>query len=193
LKISFCKDAEELAGEYDSTPLPPEVIGQRPILSPKRDVIDHLVKNGHSNPGYLDGTKLLSGLLQVSGVRIDSPQYEGMLGGGLEDLLANMMIGSKNKAAQNQYLQATQLLTELKAVIQRLNNFFYEVMRDRDANKPLDQKDLMILLKVMGLYAFLSRFPNIISSLCSADLGTIHSALGHMQKWCLGSESLRTF
>jgi hypothetical protein len=160
------KDAEEVAGEFDSTPPPPEVIGQRPILSPKRDVVDHLVKTGHSNPGYLEGTKLLSGLLQVSGVRIDSPQYEGMLGGGLEDLLANMMIGSKNKAAQNQYLQATQLITELKTVIQRLNNLFYEVMRDRDANKPLDQKDFIILLKVTDLYAFVSRFPNIIGSLC---------------------------
>jgi len=176
------KDAEELAGELDSTPPPPEVIGQRPILSPKRDVIDHLVKTGHSNPGYLDGTKLLSGLLQVSGVRIDSPHYESMLGGGVEDLLANMMIGSKNKAALNQYLQATQLITELKTVIQRLNNLFYEVMRDRDANRPLDQKDFIILLKVTDLYAFVSHFPNIIGSLCSADLGTIHSALGHMQK-----------
>jgi hypothetical protein len=176
------KDAEDVAAELDCTPPPPEIIDWRPILSPKRDVVDHLVKNGHANPGYLDGTKLLSALLLVSGVRIDSPQYEGKLGGGVEDLLANMMITSKNKAAQIQYLQDTQFITEVKAVIERLNNLFYEVMRDRDAHKPLDQKDFMILLKVTDVYAFVSRFPKIIGSLCSADLGTIHAALGHMQK-----------
>jgi hypothetical protein len=49
IKISG-KDAEELAGECDSTPPLPDIIGQRPIFSPKRDVVDHLVKNGHKNP-----------------------------------------------------------------------------------------------------------------------------------------------
>lgn len=43
-------DGEELAKEFDCTPPEPEITGQRPILTPKQEVVDHLLKNGHSNP-----------------------------------------------------------------------------------------------------------------------------------------------
>jgi hypothetical protein len=44
------QDSEELAKAFDATPPLPEIIGQRPILTPVQDVIGHLVRRGHKNP-----------------------------------------------------------------------------------------------------------------------------------------------
>ncbi len=43
------EDAEELAREFDCTPPSPDIIGFRPILTPKQNVVEHLVRNGHTN------------------------------------------------------------------------------------------------------------------------------------------------
>ena len=68
------QDAEELAKEFDATPPPPEQIGWKPILSPKQEVIEHLLKNGHSNPGYAPFTqKWLVGLTETAGMEFQRP------------------------------------------------------------------------------------------------------------------------
>lgn len=43
-------DAEELAKQFDRTPPPPDVIGQRPKLSVSPDPVGHLLRSGHQNP-----------------------------------------------------------------------------------------------------------------------------------------------
>jgi hypothetical protein len=165
------EDAELVAKVFDHTPPPVEVIGQRPILSPKRDVIDHLIKNGHSNPKHLDGTKILVLFRQVMGEHMDSPTYaRPMTGGGVEDMIGNLIIGSKNKAAYKQHQKDVELLAEFKAVVNnRLNNLFYEVMRDRDADKPFDTGDMTVILKMLEAYPFVQSFPNMLVDLCDPN------------------------
>ncbi len=43
------RDAEELAKQFDRTPPPPEITGQRPVLSIVRDPVSHLVLAGHES------------------------------------------------------------------------------------------------------------------------------------------------
>jgi energy-coupling factor transporter ATP-binding protein EcfA2 len=44
------EDAEELAKQFDRTPPPPDVAGQRPILSISQNPVEHLVRVGHQDP-----------------------------------------------------------------------------------------------------------------------------------------------
>src|SRR5439155_8089383 len=43
-------DAEEVAGVFDCTPPAPAIIGQRSTFTYKQDIVNHLLRNGHSNP-----------------------------------------------------------------------------------------------------------------------------------------------
>lgn len=62
------EDAEELAKQFDRTPPPPDVVGQRPKLTISQDPVGHLVRSGHDNPLVREivGYELSSWVSQVS-------------------------------------------------------------------------------------------------------------------------------
>lgn len=172
-------DAGVAAKVFDHTPPPPEITGQRPILSPKRDVIEHLIKNGHSNPRHIEGTKVLVIFRQVMGEHVESPTLaRPMMGGGWEDMVANMIIGGKNRAAQRQHQRDVELMAEFKAVVNnKLNNLFCEVMKDRNPMKPFDTGDMTIIMKMIEAYPFVCSFPKMLEALCDPSPNMHLSAL----------------
>src|SRR5258708_2391171 len=161
-------DGEELAKEFDATPPPPEIVSQRSILSPKREVIDHLLKNGHSNPEYAPFThKWLVFFTEALGMKFDRPSFHQT---------DNLIAIARQYHAGKQYRNAVYLQTDLKIVVQRYNNFFYEVMRDRDAAKPLDEKDFITVMQVAELYDLI-KYPDLIRALCSPDGALIQQGI----------------
>src|SRR5262249_43242165 len=48
----------------------------------------------------------------------------------------------------------------------RLNNLFYEVMRDRNPMKPFDQEDMTVIFKLIEAYPFVQSFPQMLQALC---------------------------
>lgn len=172
-------DAGVAAKVFDHTPPAPEIIGQRPVLSPKRDVIEHLINNGHSNPRHIEGTKVLVLFKQVLGERVESPHYaRPMSGGGWEDIVGNIMIGNRNRKAAKQYQQDVELLAQFKAVVNnKLNNLFYEVMKDRNPLKPFDSGDMTIIMKMIEAYPFVMSFPKMLEALCDPSPNMHLSAL----------------
>jgi|GEM_PF-1964072 len=141
------EDGEELAKEFDSTPPPPEVIGQKPVLTPKREVIDHLLKNGHSNPNYAALThKYLVGFDMICKMEFDRPH----MAGATNSITANILLGMRNRQAMKQYSNEVNLLQDLQVAMQKLNNFLYEVMRDRSGNKPLPQSMFITFAQVLA-------------------------------------------
>lgn len=171
------QDAEDLAKEFDATPPPPDVIGQRPVLTPKREVIDHLLKNGHSNPKYLEGAKILMGLTEVAGLRINQPQYRQV-----KNILepGDMILAFRQYKAGKQYAESVQLQADVRLLLQRLNTFFYEVMRDHNSQKPFDQEDMVTLLKVAEVYDLVKQMPQVIPLLCSPDGARIQQGVDHL-------------
>jgi hypothetical protein len=171
------QDAEELAKEFDATPPPPDVIGQRPILTPKRDVIDHLLKNGHSNPAYMRGAKVLLGLTEAAGTRIDQPQFRH-----ITNILQpeNMILAFRQYKAGRQYAESVQLQEDVKVLLQRLNNLFYEVMRERNPLKRFILDDLVILLRVTNLYDLVKHVPPVIVLLGSPDSAAIQRGVDYL-------------
>ncbi len=119
------KDADELAGEFDSTPPPPEIIGQKPIYSPKRDVVDHLVKNGHKNPAVnsFASTYLV----------------------GLDDVLKRYATKEKiDWMDHTSFFEESFLaVADLREGIHELNNTLYACMVDHDAQKPISPYTLL--------------------------------------------------
>ena len=119
------KDAEELAAEFDSTPPPPEIIGQKPIYSPKRDVVDHLVKNGHKNPAVnsFASTYLV----------------------GLDDVLKRYATKEKiDWMDHTSFFEESFLaVADLREGIHELNNTLYACMVDHDAQKPISPYTLL--------------------------------------------------
>jgi hypothetical protein len=125
LKISG-KDAEELAAEFDSTPPPPEIIGQRPIFSPKRDVVDHLVKNGHKNPLVNSFTsEYLVPLTDLLREYATKDEIDWM------DKTSFFELGSFMK------------VDDLREGIHELNNTLYACMVDHDAYRPISPYTLL--------------------------------------------------
>ena len=118
-------DAEELAGEFDSTPPPPEIIGQKPIYSPKRDVVDHLVRNGHKNPvvNSFTSTYLVP----------------------LTDLLSqNANRKHIDWTHETRFFEESILVVDdLRQGMHDLNNTLYACMVDHDAQKPISPYTLL--------------------------------------------------
>lgn len=133
LKISG-KDAEELAAEFDSTPPAPGVIGQRPMLAPKRDVIEHLVKNGHTNPLVNAFTTTYLARL------VDFLREKGGRGG-----VINLM--DERSFSELSMVHAD----DVRQGIQEFNETLYACMGDRDAQKPISPYTLLA-------FAFYFRF-----------------------------------
>jgi hypothetical protein len=165
------QDAEELAKEFDATPPPPDIIGQRPILTPKRDVIEHLLQNGHSNPAYSKGAVVLELLTEQAGTPINRPQLRHT---------DNLILAFQQYRVRKQYVQAAQMQADLKALIQSLNIFFYEVMRDRNPYKPFNQQDIITLLKFVELDFVVKAAPQVIPLLCSADSAQVQQGVTYL-------------
>lgn len=161
------EDGEEIAKEFDATPPPAEQIGWKPILSPKRDVIEHLLKSGHSNPAYLDAAKILAGMTEVAGISIDRPNFRET---------DNVISIALQMRAGKQYRNNVELQQDLKVDLQRLNNLFFEVMRDRDANKPIPEDIMTTIIKAFEGYNIVKGSPDIIPLLCSADGAKLQQA-----------------
>src|SRR6266567_7360114 len=119
------QDAVELAKEFDSTPPPPEIIGQRPIFSPKRDVVDHLVKNGHKNPivNSFASTYLVS-LTDLLSRNANRKQIDWM---------------DKTSFFEESFLA----VDDLREGNHELNNTLYACMVDHDAQKPISPYTLL--------------------------------------------------
>src|SRR5205085_6662902 len=119
------KDADELAGEFDSTPPEPLIIGQRPIFSPKRDVVDHLVKNGHKNP------------------TVNSFTAEYLV--PLTDLLSQYANRKQiDWTDQTSFFEEGYLVVDdLREGIHELNNTLYACMVDHDAYRPISPYTLL--------------------------------------------------
>jgi hypothetical protein len=117
--VVFCvpTDAPELSGQFDCTPPPPEIIGWRPVLTPKLDVVDHLVKNGHKNPAVnCFASKYLVPLLDA--FRVVKGYW-------------NMSNG------RSIFEMNTLELSDARIGIQELNNVLYSCMVDRDPHKAI--------------------------------------------------------
>jgi hypothetical protein len=127
------KDADELAGEFDSTPPAPEIIGWRPILTPKNDVVDHLRKQGHTNP-------------HVSAFVIDY-------------LVPAMRVVEKHRKEYYRVNVSPRpgeprhkiLIADLDEALQQLNTFLFSVMADRSAEKPIPP---LVFWMFASLYGF---------------------------------------
>ncbi len=121
------EDAIELAKEFDATPPPPDVIGQRPILAPKRDVLDHLCKNGHRVP---EVTHFATHYLVPA-----------------KDLLARYNRQAYIFLRETKFFEHPTLFSvaDLRTGLDQLNTLLYEVMRERDAQKPLPPLVILII------------------------------------------------
>ncbi len=127
------KDADELAGEFDSTPPPPEIIGWRPILTPKNEVIDHLRKQGHTNA-------------HVSAFVIDY-------------LVPAMRVVENHRKEYYRVSVSPRpgeprhkiLIADLDEALQQLNTFLFRVMTDRSAEKPIPP---LVFWMFASLYGF---------------------------------------
>lgn len=169
------EDGEELAKEFNATPPEPEVIGQRPVLTPKREVIEHLLKNGHSNPGYAPFTqKWLAALTEIAGMKIDRP------GSFRSHTVVGDVMQMRN--ASN-YKKQVQLQTELKVEMQKLNNFLYEVMKERDDAKPIPRELFLVVAQASEFYPVIKDNNINIDNLLAVDatlrdqeLNRIHQA-----------------
>src|SRR6266699_638137 len=119
------EDAEELAKQFNIVPTPPDIIGQRPIYSPKRDVVDHLVKNGHKNQ------------------MVNSFASHYII--PLTDLLrqyANK--GTIDWMDQTSFFEESYLaVDDLREGINELNNTLYACMVDHDAYIPISPYTLL--------------------------------------------------
>jgi hypothetical protein len=123
----------------------------------------------------LQGTKLLTGFMEIAGFRLDRPQFNDPG----ENVLAMVM---QHRTA-SKYRKLVEQQTDLKVVIQNLNNFFYEVMRDRDAYKPFHPDDFIVIFKICEVYDLVDHFEGILPDLCSPDKQTIESALTTIRYW----------
>lgn len=138
------KDAAELSKEFDSTPPEPLAIGTRPILTPKQDAVDHLVKNGHSNPtinsfihkylsqgqGYLQQKKTVR-VLEARG-------------------FSNMFFYVKNLSYYD--LEPH----EVASAFNQMSRFFYQVMSTQ-------QPDMVIPEEAVVLFSKWCDFPYLFS------------------------------
>jgi len=158
-------DAGEMAVNFDSTPPPPIVIGQRPVLTPKRDVVEHLLKNGHSNPKHEWFIKWLVGLKEIAGLTFDRPQYRPQY-----EQPEQFIAVVRQMWANKQYRHEKELQEDAGIVLARLNFLFYEVMRDRDSAKPIPSADFITIAKVGQFYDLIKpekRNQELIAMLCS--------------------------
>ncbi len=125
--VVFCvpTDAPELAGQFDSTPPQSEIIGQRPIFSPKRDVVDHLVRNGHKDPtvNSFASTYLVS-LTDLLSQNANRKQIDWM---------------DKTSFFEESFLA----VDDLREGINELKNTLYACMVDHDAQKPISPYTLL--------------------------------------------------
>ncbi len=119
--IVFCvpTDAVELAGQFDCTPPAPDIVGYRPILTPKQDVLDHLKKNGHVHPQV---SQFLSDYLipMLRTLENNKRTYY--------PILVSLGQGQPRRKVQ---------MSDLDEACNQLNTFLFSIMRDRDAHKPL--------------------------------------------------------
>src|SRR5579859_7413033 len=151
-------------------------------LSPKRDVIDHLLKNGHTNPSCLQGIKLLTALREVAGLHVQRKQYRPQT-----RLPEQLIIMYRQHRAGREYEKAVALQTEVKATLERLNNFFYEVMRDRNPDKPFATEDMKTILQVFEVYWILQDEPKVLSLLCSPVGDHVLQGITYLQRLTAGN------
>jgi len=119
------QDAAELAKEFDTTPPPPDIIGQRPLFSPKRDVVDHLVKNGHKNPMVNTfASEYIVSLTDVLRQNANRQTIDWM---------------DKTKFFELSFLA----VDDLREGIHELNNILYACMVDHNAQKPISPYTLL--------------------------------------------------
>ncbi len=125
-------DAHELAGQFDITPAPErieeiekeELIGQRPVRAYKRDVIGHLLRQGHEDErvmafviGYLRELKFASEQQVRQERREHWSRYTGTS-------YTSEMIYPVNSLGIAYNPEA------LKPVLEKLNDYLFEGMRD---------------------------------------------------------------
>ena len=173
------QDAEELAKEFDATPPPPVQTGWKPVLAPKREVVEHLLKNGHSNPQYLEAAKWLVVLTEAAGMQFDRPDYYQT---------DNLIAGFRQMRAGRHYAQTLQLQQDLKIGIQRLNHLFFEVMRDHNAMLPFPEQLFVTIMQAMEVFDIIKNRPQLITDFCSPDGAQLNIAIQYVQSSTMGSK-----
>src|SRR5205807_10417847 len=112
------EDGVELSKNFDTTPPPPEVIGKRPVLVPKQDVIRHLLEQGHPNTDAMAFQKYLIFFKELAGEHIDQPHYLKNYSGGV---VGGVIVGMRNRSAANKYYDLQKLQQEVKITLHGLN------------------------------------------------------------------------
>jgi hypothetical protein len=157
-------DAAELAREFDCTPPPPEIIGQRPILVPKQNVIEHLLRNGHTNSAV---NSFVQTYLVPAEVR-RSQDKTTLYSKGLFD-----------------YYYVNLKPSEIVEALSSLNSVFYTTMSKSSGAVSLPEKTLILWSKIANFFYVFDKYFNyaaayndsypsegnwgIISLLCGPD------------------------
>ena len=126
------KDAEELSAEFDTTPPEPLVINQRAILSPKQDVVDHLIKNGHVSP---DVSRFVTDYL-IPALRVIEANKRTYY-----QVRVSPRLGERRRKVQ---------ISDLDEACHQLNKLLFSVMADRDAQKPIPPFVFFQFAKLFG-------------------------------------------
>jgi hypothetical protein len=164
------EDGVELSKNFDTTPPPPEVIGKRPVLVPKQDVITHLLNQGHPNPEALSFQKYLLFFKELSGEHIDSPQYLRNYSGSI---VTGFIVGMRNRSAANKYYDMQKVQQDVKIALHHLNQWFYMGQQTRDTTLELRHEILLSFCAAADVDKMLRPFldhEREISLLCHPDM-----------------------
>jgi hypothetical protein len=154
------KDAQELAGQFDCTPPPPEVIGHRAVLTYKHDVVEHLVRNGHRDKGVNAFVQLY---LKQAYQLLRQKTIVAVVESGIFSPGASLCPD------------------EVSLLIQTLNSLLYQAMAEKQVATALTPEFLIICSKVWGwTHLFRAYYEDVLfpgnkaflDPLCSPDFLT---------------------
>ena len=138
------EDAEELAREFDCTPPPPDIIGFRPILTPKQNVVEHLGRNGHTN-------EVVNAFVQTYLAPAENKRAQ------------NTTFSLYSKGFFNPY--EIELTTqEIVEALGLLNTLLYTAMSTGNSALRLPEKLLVFFSKIADFYYVFDRYFNLYNS-----------------------------
>lgn len=131
-------DAQELAGVFDCTPPEPAIIGQRPILTFKQDVVNHMLKNGHSNS--LINTFVQKFLVPAHTLRTQD----------VSAYLLSLDFWEEPKSVLSR--------DEITTALSYLNTLLYQAMTKKETAPRLSEDMLLLFSKIWGFSSLLERY-----------------------------------
>ena len=131
-------DAQELAGLFDTTPPQPSIIGQRPIATHKHDVVNHLLRNGHTNP-------LVNAFVQ----KYLTPAHN-LLAQKVPAFVLTLDFWDNPKAVLYEH--------EIAAMLGYLDSLLYQAMANKEVAPRFLEEMVLLFSKVWGFYHLLEPY-----------------------------------